>query len=227
MSEASKPGIKPRLLDLFCGAGGAAMGYSRAGFEVVGVDIVEQPRYPFEFHLCDALYCLESWGASTVEYDAIHASPPCQAYSMAAQSRRNEGHEYPDLLGPTRELLEQTGLPWVIENVPGAPMTADIKLCGCQVGLELRRERWFETNWLVNPMVPPHHHPHAVPSVVGHGTPSWVRAQLGYNPTIADYRASMGIDWMNRNELSEAIPPAYTEFIGAQLISHINAMVAA
>jgi DNA (cytosine-5)-methyltransferase 1 len=124
-------------------------------------------------------------------------------------------------------LLKQTGLPWVIENVPGAPMRADLKLCGCQVGLELRRERWFETNWLVNPFLPPHHHPHPVPSVVGHGTPSWVRKQLGYNPTIADYRAAMGIDWMNRDELSQAIPPAYTEFIGAQLLHYLRAKQAA
>jgi DNA (cytosine-5)-methyltransferase 1 len=203
------------------------MGYSRAGFDVVGVDIKPQPRYPFTFWLGDALRTFDGIGFDLGSFDAIHASPPCQAYSVAAQSRRNEGHEYPDLLAPTRDLLEQTGLPWVIENVPGAPMRADIKLCGCQVGLDLRRERWFETNWLVDPMVPPHHHPHPVPSVVGHGTPSWVRKQLGYNPTIADYRASMGIDWMNRNELSEAIPPAYTEFIGTQLMAHLEATVAA
>jgi DNA (cytosine-5)-methyltransferase 1 len=219
--------MKPRILDLFCGAGGAAVGYHRAGFEVVGVDIKPQPRYPFEFVLGDALTIMADWivGDTHLElgdFDAIHASPPCQAYSVAAQSRRNNGHEYPDLLASTRSLLEETGLPWVIENVPGAPMRPDLKLCGCQVGLELRRERWFEMNWLIDPMVPPHHHPHAVPSVVGHGTPSWVREQLGYNPTIADYRASMGIDWMNRDELSQAIPPAYTELIGTQLLQHIQ-----
>jgi DNA (cytosine-5)-methyltransferase 1 len=221
--------VKPRLLDLFCGAGGCSVGYARAGFDVVGVDINPQPNYPFEFVQADALEYLHehlSHGASrlgvTVQFDAIHASPPCQAYSIAAQSRRNGGHEYPDLLGPTRDLLEQTDLPWVIENVPGAPMRPDFKICGCQVGLELRRQRWFETSWHGFEMATPHHHPHPVPSVVGHGTPSWVREQLGYNPTIADYRASMGIDWMNRNELSQAIPPAYTEFIGHQLLAHIE-----
>jgi DNA (cytosine-5)-methyltransferase 1 len=120
-------------------------------------------------------------------------------------------------------LLDQTGLPWVIENVPGAPMRADFKICGCQVGLELRRERWFETSWQGYQLASPHHHPHPVPSVVGHGTPSWVREQLGYNPTIADYRACMGIDWMNRDELSQAIPPAYTEYIGAQLLDAMRA----
>jgi len=216
---------KPRLLDLFCGAGGAAMGYSRAGFEVVGVDIVAQPRYPFEFVQADALeYLMDEvlmGDCSHGEFDAIHASPPCQAYTQAALSQRNAGKVYPDILGPTRELLEQTGLPWVIENVPGAPMRPDLKLCGCQVGLELRRERWFEMNWPVDPLLPPHHHPHPVVSVVGHGSPSWVRKQLGYNPTIVQYRAAMGIDWMNRNELSEAIPPAYTELIGHQLARHV------
>ena len=221
--------MKPRLLDLFCGAGGAAVGYHRVGFEVVGVDIKPQPKYPFEFFQENALDMLDNWLCGgrwyhmLGDFDAIHASPPCQAYSAAAQSRRNEGHEYPDLLSSTRDLLEQTGLPWIVENVPGAPMRPDFKLCGCQFQLELRRERWFETSWQGFDMSPPHHHPHAVPSVVGHGTPSWVRAQLGYNPTIADYRASMGIDWMTRDELSEAIPPAYTEFIGHQLMQHVRA----
>jgi DNA (cytosine-5)-methyltransferase 1 len=216
-------GVKPRLLDLFCGAGGASRGYHDAGFEIRGVDIKPQPHYPYTFLQMDALAFLETLIATgeVDVFDAIHASPPCQAYSVAAQSERNAGKEYPDLLAATRTLLEQTGLPWVIENVPGAPMRCDISICGCQVGLELRRIRWFETSWHAFQMAAPHHHPHPVPSVVGHGTPSWVRDQLGYNPTIADYRASMGIDWMNRDELSQAIPPAYTELIGHQLQSHL------
>jgi DNA (cytosine-5)-methyltransferase 1 len=213
--------MKPLLLDLFCGAGGAAMGYHRAGFDVVGVDLTPQPRYPFRFIQEDALTVLANLDAF-IPFAAIHASPPCQLYSMAAKSQRNAGKEYPDLLPPTRELLEQTGLPWVIENVPGAPMRADFKLCGCHFGLELRRERWFETSWRAYQLTPPHHHPHPVPSVVGHGTPSWVREQLGYNPTIADYRACMGIDWMNRDELSQAIPPAYTQYIGEQLLQALE-----
>ena len=203
---------RPRLLDLFCGAGGAGMGYHQAGFDVVGVDVEPMPRYPFEFHQANAMtYPLDG-------FDAIHASPPCQAYSMASQSQRNAGKEYPDLLAPTRDRLMAHGVPWVIENVPGAPMRPDFQICGCMVGLELRRERWFETSWAGFAMSPPHHHPGPVVSVVGHGTPSWVREQLGYNPTIADYRAAMGIVWMNRNELSQAIPPAYTRFIGEQLL---------
>lgn len=218
---------RPRLLDLFCGAGGSAVGYHRAGFDVVGVDIEPQPHYPFEFIRADALDTLRYWMVREPDwangFDAIHASPPCQAFSVAAQSRRNAGHEYPDLLGPTRELLEATGLPWVIENVPGAPMRIDFKLCGCMFGLELRRERWFETSWQGFALRPACTHFGPVPSVTGHGTPSWVRKQLGYNPTIAHYRAAMGIDWMNRDELSQAIPPAYTEFIGAQLLAYVNA----
>jgi DNA (cytosine-5)-methyltransferase 1 len=193
------------------------MGYHRAGFEVVGVDIAPQPHYPFEFHQGDAM----TWPLDG--FNAIHASPPCQAYSLASRSQRNSGKTYPDLLAATRDRLTAAAVPWVIENVPGAPMRADIRICGCQVGLPLRRVRWFETSWPAFAMITPHYHPGPVVSVVGHGTPSWVRKQLGYSPTIAQYRAAMGIDWMNRNELSEAIPPAYTEHIGRQLLTHLEA----
>lgn len=219
---------RPRMLDLFCGAGGAGMGYHRAGFEVVGVDIAPQPHYPFEFVQVDAMKVLRGeWHGlemitETSLFDAIHASPPCQCYSLGTVGLRRAGKEYPDLLPSTRALLEHTGLPWVIENVPGAPMRADFKLCGCVVGLPIRRERWFETSWHGFDLRAPCHHDGPVVSVVGHGTPSWVRQKLGYNPTIAQYRAAMGIDWMNRDELSEAIPPAYTEFIGRQLLEHLE-----
>ncbi len=197
---------KPRLLDLFCGAGGCSVGYYRAGFNVVGVDVKPQKNYPFEFHQADAMtFPLDG-------FDAIHASPPCQAYTQAALSQRNAGKEYPDLLAATRVRLDGAGVPWVIENVPGAPMRADIMLCGCRVGLKLRRMRYFETSWHQFSMEKPCDHDGGpVVSVVGHGTPSWVRQQLGYNPTIQQYREAMGIDWMNRGELSQAIPPAYTE----------------
>ena len=214
----------PRLLDLFCCAGGAAMGYSRAGFDVVGVDITPQKNYPFEFHQADALMYLR---AHWREFDVIHASPPCQAYSVAAKSQRNSGKVYPDLMAPTRAALDETGLPYVIENVPGAPMRADLKICGCQVGLQLRRVRLFEANWPIANDLPDHHHTGPVVSVTGHGTPSWVRQQLGYNPTIVQYREAMDIDWMNRNELSQAIPPPYTEYIGKQLLAHIEEKAAA
>jgi len=198
-----------RLLDLFCGAGGAAMGYHRAGFEVVGVDIKPQPHYPFEFHQADAMtYPLEG-------FDAIHASPPCQAYSQAALGT---GKTYPDLLAAVRERLVIAGAAWVIENVPGAPMRADFRLCGCMFGLSLRRERWFETSWQHFALRQPCLHTGPVVSVVGHGTPTWVRKILRFNPTIHHYREAMGIDWMNRDELSQAIPPAYTEYIGSWLM---------
>lgn len=206
-----------RLLDLFCGAGGAAMGYHRAGFtEIVGVDIKPQPHYPFRFVQADAMtYPLDG-------FDAIHASPPCQVFSMAAQSQRNRGVVYPNLLAPTRARLEQQGTPWVMENVPGAPMRSDFVICGCRVGLPLRRVRLFETSWNGFDLMTPCHHTGPVVSVVGHGTPAWQRERLGYNPTIREYRAAMGIDWMNRGELSQAIPPAYTEYIGRQLITALR-----
>ncbi len=212
---------RPRLLDLFCGAGGCSAGYDRAGFDVVGVDLNPKVgrNYPYEFHAADALEFVKEHGH---EFDAIHASPPCQAYSQAAQSQRNAGKVYPDLVAPTRDALEASGLPWVIENVPGAPIRPDFLLCGCQFGLKLRRERWFEVSFPCWHLSPPCWHPEPVVSVVGHGTPTWVRQQLGYNPTIHDYRAAMGIDWMNRNELSQAIPPAYTEHIGGYLLAAVT-----
>ena len=205
---------RPKLLDLFCKAGGAGMGYHRAGFDVVGVDIEPQPRYPFTFIQADAMtFPLDG-------FDAIHASPPCQAYSIAA---KGTGKVYPDLLAPVRDRLIARGTPWVIENVPGAPMRADYQICGCQVGLKLRRMRWFETSWEGFVLSRPHHHDGPVVSVVGHGTPTWVRQQLGYNPTIEDCRAAMGIEWMTRAELSQAIPPAYTELIGGYLMAAVLA----
>jgi hypothetical protein len=210
----------PRLLDAYCGAGGATRGYQRAGFHVTGIDIAPQPRYCGDLFIQgDAIQFIAERGH---EYGAIHASPPCQAYSMAAQSQRNAGKNYPDLLARTRTELHNTGQPWVIENVPGAPMRADFRLCGCLFNLELRRERWFETSWHAYDLRHPCHHPHPVPSVVGRGTPTWVKEKLGYNPTIHDYRAAMGIDWMNRDELSQAIPPAYTEYIGRFLMDAIR-----
>jgi C-5 cytosine-specific DNA methylase len=142
---------RPRLLDLFCGAGGAAMGYARAGFEVVGVDIAPQPRYPFEFHLEDALEFLplrRIWG----DFDAIHASPPCQRWTRAQNAAQNaDGH--PDLITPLRPLLEATGLPYVIENVVGAPLRDPVKVCGLSLGLGVKRHRLFESN--VSLFVPP------------------------------------------------------------------------
>jgi DNA (cytosine-5)-methyltransferase 1 len=212
---------RPRLLDLFCGAGGAAMGYHRAGFDVVGVDIKPQPHYPFEFHQADALEVpLDGW-------DAIHASPPCQAYSMMT---RNFGtaDRHPRLIGPTRQRLQGLGAPWVIENVPGAPLRPDIKLCGCMFGLAgLRRDRWFETSWHAFAMVPGHDHTIPAITITGHGMTAWSRAQYGRELTPDEKRRAMGVDWyMNTWELAEAIPPAYTKFIGEFLMAKVRERVA-
>lgn len=134
---------KPRLLDLFCGAGGAAMGYHRAGFEVVGVDLKPQKHYPFEFHQADALEFLAEHGR---EFDVIHASPPCQAHTSL---KNLHDKDYPELIEPTRRLLEKTGLPYIIENVVGAPLRNPILLCGSSFGLRVRRHRLFESNWFL------------------------------------------------------------------------------
>jgi DNA (cytosine-5)-methyltransferase 1 len=223
---------KPRLLDLFCGAGGAAMGYYRAGFEVVGVDIEPQPRYPFEFHQADALDFLRRW-TQIRHFDAIHASPPCQGYSRLRHLPWLKGREYPMLIDATREQLEATGLPWIIENVYDAPLTG-IWLCGTQVGLELLRHRRFESNVLL--LIPPHvPHKDVLASggaslakrYAGHGVTGVIKeinrdSLAGHVAGIARARKVMGIDWMKRDELMQAIPPAMTEFLGTQLIRAVE-----
>ena len=221
--------MKPRLLDLFCGAGGAAMGYSRAGFEVVGVDIAPQKNYPFEFHQADAMtYPLEG-------FDAIHASPPCQGYSIMRNLPWMRDREYELLIEPTRARLLASGVPWVIENVMGARLKAGW-LCGQQFGLPIFRHRYFESSvlWLSPP-----HYPHqgsirdgrtlggraremvvkrrktgqaygfdGPGAAVGHGNMGGLSA-----------RDALGVPWMDRHGATQAIPPAYTEFIGKQLLA--------
>ena len=219
---------RPRLLDAYSCAGGGAMGYSRAGFEVVGIDKDPQPNYPFEFRQADALEALADLDFMA-QFDAVHASPPCQDH-MRGGSHPVHGTGW--LLGATRERLEASGLPWVIENVPGAPMRADFDLCGCMFGLrlpgmQLIRRRWFETSWRAFEMRPPCHHVGPAISVTGHGTTTYARDKLGRCPTIAEYRALMGIDWTNRGELSQAIPPPYTEHVGRALLDHLAARSAA
>ena len=214
---------RPRLLDLFCGAGGASMGYHRAGFEVVGVDISTQRNYPFQFIHADALDHLKRYIDCYAGYDldyfhAIHASPPCQRHSAMSNCRPGLADDYPDLIGPTRELLEQTGLPWVIENVPGSPMRADVTLCGQMFGLPLYRHRLFESN--VRLFEPPHPE-HVIPaSKAGHWRPGTIMSVSGHAAPIKLAREAMGIDWTTREELAEAIPPAYTQYIGSLLIQH-------
>lgn len=229
--------MKPRLLDLFCGAGGAARGYMDAGFYVVGVDNRPQPRYyGDEFYKRDALDVLREMvdegagrfalagsgvGGARQRFDAIHASPPCQAFS-AAQSIRGREHE--DLLTPTRVLLERTGLPWVIENVPGSPMRRDLILCGSMFGLEhrgfgVRRHRWFEfSDPTLAPLVSPCWHRLPPAYIYGHGADNAHRDRYG-KTSVTDWAALMGIDWMTRDELAQAIPSAYTRLIGEQLLA--------
>ena len=209
---------RPRLLDLFCGAGGAAMGYHRAGFDVVGVDIAPQRHYPFKFIQADALECLRDWDYFT-DFDAIHASPPCKAWARVPWAYHFGYHaRHADLLTPTRELLKATGVPWVIENVPGAPLRPDLKLCGCMYGLgELERERWFEFWQPMFDLRQPWQRRHCTISPRGH---------THYKGEAGDWARAMGIDWMDANGLSQAIPPAYTEHIGAMLLGHLTAVTA-
>jgi hypothetical protein len=143
-----------RLLDAFCGAGGAAMGYHMAGFEVVGVDIKPQKHFPFEFHQGDALEYIRDHGH---EFDAIHASPPCQHYSMIQRITRNKD-KWPDLVDPVRQLVTASGLPFVIENVEGAPLRIDLMLCGSMFALRMIRHRIFESNVKMPVLMPPCNH---------------------------------------------------------------------
>lgn len=235
--------MKPRLLDLFCGAGGAARGYQRAGFFVVGVDNRPQPRYAGdEFHQADAL-------ESPLDgFDAIHASPPCQ-FASALRSLWPD-REHANLIPATRERLLANGGPYVIENVPQArphlrtPMT----LCGSSFGLDLRRHRLLETNFPV--MGPPCAHGwqavrfevhdrrakslSTVVSVAGHATPPTrlksvvsVHGSSGGKGGVAEWRRAMGIDWMTCDELAQAIPPAYTEHLGFCLMAELGVRAAA
>jgi DNA (cytosine-5)-methyltransferase 1 len=164
------------------------------------------------------------------EFDAIHASPPCQAYTVANNVHKKE---HPDLLPATRELLRSIGLPWVIENVPGAPMESFALVCGLALGLNVKRHRWFESSELLMSTHCPRNHPGDWLLVFGHSvmerghvvrqTPAGHNTTHRRHTTTERGRVAMGIDWMNRDELSEAIPPAYTEFIGAQLLQHVKA----
>lgn len=197
------------------------MGYYRAGFEVVGVDIKPQPNYPFEFHLADALtFPLDG-------FDAYHASPPCQAYSLAAIIHRNNGKIYPDLIMATRFRLLWTGKPYVIENVPpaGRYLINPMMLCGVMFDLGVFRHRYFEHSFPIPPMEHKKHNGKIGDgkyfSVAG-GAGRWKSWGTVYRNvskgTAAQWREALGIDWMLREELTQAIPPAYTEYIGKYMV---------
>jgi DNA (cytosine-5)-methyltransferase 1 len=245
-----------KLLDLYCGAGGAAMGYHRAGFDVVGVDIKEQPNYPFEFIQSDVFELEESF---INEFDVIHASPPCQAYSFATKGIRNKGKVYPDLLGKTRNLLIETRKPYIIENVVGAKLIKPLRLCGTMFNLRVIRHRLFENGtdvWIYPPCGCQHKGTIKNGDVVAviNGNPIGSYSAGGDNETrrrlrkqyydrvkaryctvaghggdgsarYSDWCDAMQIDWMNKHptltknkyDLTQAIPPAYTEWIGGFL----------
>lgn len=207
-----------RLLDLFCGAGGAAVGYHNAGFdEIVGMDIVPQPNYPFDFVQADAMtYPLAG-------FDLIHASPPCQHFTRYRNVRKDITDRYEDLIAPTRTALKGANTPYVIENVPKAPIRRDVELCGSMFGLDVRRHRWFELGEMT--MIDP---------ACDHSV--WTERKYKQSSTRVNKRFTieigawdeklelqkecMGVDWkITVRELSEAIPPAYTEWIGTQFLA--------
>jgi DNA (cytosine-5)-methyltransferase 1 len=203
--------LKPKALDLFCGAGGASMGLHQAGFDVTGVDIKPQPRYPFTFIQADAItFPLEG-------FDFIWASPPCQKHS--AFKHLHPQRKYECFIERTRERLSICGGLWVIENVPGAPLRDPAILCGAMFGLDTYRHRLFETSfdWAV-----PEHPAHDRPaSSAGHFREGTLISIAGNFAPVAVARAAMGIDWMIRNELSQAIPPAYSRYIGEQIMQRV------
>lgn len=233
--DGANVGTRPRLLDLFCCAGGAAMGYHQAGFDVVGVDIRPQPRYPFEFIQAD---CLGLDPAFVASFDAVHASPPCQAHT--AMKTMPDARPHVDLIAQTRAMLRASGLPYVIENVPGAPLHNYFMLCGTMFGLgvadaDLQRHRIFEME--NPPLVAPMHCAH------GRRAQRYWRTRTGRRPartigiygegcrdsrrkydktipefTVVDGREAMGCPWMTIAELCEALPPAYTRWIGKHLM---------
>jgi len=218
-----------RLLDLFCAGGGAGMGYHRAGFDVVGVDINPQPHYPFAFIQGDALDILrrmlngEKFLASDGreygidDFDAIHASPPCQGYSAMLNIHKNRD-AHPDLIAQTRDALNAIGKPYIIENVEGAPLRIDLMLCGTMFGMKIIRHRIFESNVLMPAMTMACNHSDVYDP--------W----HGKNRTADKFREAIGIDWLplaggknKAGSIDLAIPPAYTEFIGKRLMEYLDA----
>lgn len=211
-----------KLLDLFCKAGGASLGYAAAGFEVTGVDIVRQKRYPFTFIQADALDILQDTDF-IAQFDAIHASPPCQTHSITKHLRNAQGKTTSkvDLLPQTRQALVDSGKPYIIENVVGAPMTNTIILCGSSFGLQVRRHRQFESNMQFIGKTCKHKEQGRPVGVYGS-----MRDEIPNGGKTAENieqaRNAMGIQHMLWSELVEAIPPAYTEYLGKQLAKKLD-----
>lgn len=224
--KEGQPEVRPRAVDLFCGAGGASVGLRRAGFDVQGVDIQAMPRYPFKFFQSDAMkWPLRDTGflKSRPCYHFVWASPPCQRFTALA-GREDLSH-YPDLIEPIRAKLIDVGVPYVIENVPGAPIRKDLVLCGAMFGLRSYRHRHFECSF---PIVQPEHPKHAI-RVNRRGEnrrQHWANGGfLTITGDVGTYCGpeAMGIDWMSGDEMSEAIPPAYAEFIGRAALAYLAA----
>lgn len=215
--------VTPLLLDLFCCAGGAAKGYADAGFAVLGVDIEPQPNYPYEFIQADAIDYVREFGRWV---DAIHASPPCQAHTTLAKGNNNNRETYPDLIGLTRDVLRGTGKPYVIENVPSAPLHDPVMLCGEMFGLDVIRHRLFESNTYLTQPAHVKHRGRVAGWRHGQyfdGPYKAVYGDGGGKGTLQEWRDAMGIQWMQtRHELAESIPPAYTRFVGEQLIQALE-----
>ena len=213
---------KPKLLDLFCKAGGASMGYSLAGFDVVGVDIKKQKRYPFEFIHADALEVLADV-EFLAQFDVIHASPPCQTHSSTKHLRDAQGNSTTkiDLIPQTREGLIASGKTYIIENVPGAPLITPVQVCGSSFDLKVRRHRLFESNVELVGTICDHKKQGRPVGVYGA-----MRDEIpggGHTAkSIEQAREAMGISWMLWGDLVEAIPPMYTEHLGKQLITHLG-----
>jgi DNA (cytosine-5)-methyltransferase 1 len=201
--------MTPRLLDAFCGPGGCSVGYALAGFDVTGVDCALQPRYPFAFVRADAMEYIAEHGH---EYDVIHASPPCQAY-CAATAWRGDRSRHPDLIGPVRELLRATGKPYVIENVQEARrrLHFPILLCGSMFGLRVQRHRYFEAPSLPLTLTPDCRH-----------RPDDYSFDHGGKQPESVYRDAMGCGWMTAHEARQAVPPAFTDFIGNLLLRELS-----
>jgi DNA (cytosine-5)-methyltransferase 1 len=207
-----------RLLDLYCCGGGASYGYEQAGFRVTGVDIVEQPRHRGTFFRADAITYLKE---NHHNFDVIHASPPCQAYSMASMQFRSAGKKYADLIAPTRAALQEIGKPYIIENVPGSPLIDPIELCGAMFGMRTYRHRLFESNM---PLVAPPHPKHEAPSAkMGRPTKGGEFIQyVGHFPGVKLVQEMTGLHWLGQKELAQSIPPQYTRFLGAQVLECLN-----